>query len=64
MGQKPRALDPSASAQAFLGARLRYWRERRGLSQDELGRLVHVSGDLLGKVERAQRRATAALIDC
>lgn len=62
LGQKPRTLDPSASARAYFGAELRTWRERRGLSQGELGRMVHVSGALIGKLEKAQRRPLPDLV--
>jgi transcriptional regulator with XRE-family HTH domain len=62
MGQQPRTLDPHASPLAYFGAELRAWRSRRGLSQAQLGQLVHVSGDLLGKVEKAQRRPLPDLI--
>ncbi len=62
MGQQPRQLDPHASPLAYFGAELRAWRSRRGLSQAQLGQLVHVSGDLLGKVEKAQRRPLPDLI--
>jgi transcriptional regulator with XRE-family HTH domain len=62
MGQRPRALDPSVSPRASFGAQLRSWRERRGLSQSELGRLAHVSGDLVGKLEKAQRRPVPDLV--
>jgi transcriptional regulator with XRE-family HTH domain/tetratricopeptide (TPR) repeat protein len=62
MGQLPRTLNPSASARAGFGAQLRSWREHSGLSQAELGRLVHVSGDLIGKLEKAQRRPLPDLV--
>jgi len=62
MGQQPRTLDPQASPLAYFGAELRAWRSRRGLSQAQLGQLVHVSGDLLGKVEKAQRRPLPDLV--
>ncbi|CAN3982154.1 helix-turn-helix domain-containing protein [Kitasatospora purpeofusca] len=48
-------LDPSRSAADWFGAELQYWRKLRKLSQDDLGRLVHVSGDLISKIERAIR---------
>jgi transcriptional regulator with XRE-family HTH domain len=54
--QRMRTLDPKASALAFFGSRLRFWRKVRRLSQAELGRLVHVSGALIGKLEKADRR--------
>ncbi|MFD4144363.1 helix-turn-helix domain-containing protein [Streptomyces sp. NPDC058572] len=55
MAQAPRKLSPTESAQHLLGAELRDWRELRGLSQDELGARVFVSGDTLSKVEGAKR---------
>lgn len=62
VGQEPRRLDPSASGRAFFGAELRAWRQRRGLSQEALGRLAYVSGALIGKLEKAQRRPLADLV--
>ena len=56
MPQRPRNLDPEASALAKFGARLRARRVERGWAQAELGRLVHVSGTLIAKMERAERR--------
>ena len=61
MAQRPRQLQPYASADAYFGAQLRSWRIRAGLSQADLARQVHVSGDLIGKIEKAQRRVTRAL---
>jgi len=55
MGQTARRLTPEVSARQRFGAELRRRRLARGLSQDSLGRLVHVSGDLLAKLEKAQR---------
>ncbi len=55
MAQVPRALDPTASALHQFGAELRHWRELRGTSLAALGRKVYVSGDLLGKIEKAER---------
>jgi transcriptional regulator with XRE-family HTH domain len=48
-------LTPEASAQQRFGADLRTWRSTRALSQDALGRLIHASGDLIAKIEKAQR---------
>lgn len=62
MGQQPRTLHPSESARAGFGAQLRSRRERCGLSQAELGRLVHVSGALIGKLEKAERRPVPDLV--
>jgi Helix-turn-helix domain len=62
VAQKPRELDPGASAAALFGAQLRVLRVRRGLSQAQLGRLVHVSGDLVSRVELAQRSVQADVV--
>jgi WD40 repeat protein/transcriptional regulator with XRE-family HTH domain len=59
MAQTPRELTPGQSALHFFGAELRHWRVLRGLSQDELGRRVHSSGDTVGKIEKAVRWPTA-----
>jgi tetratricopeptide (TPR) repeat protein len=55
MPQPPRPLNPGRSDRDWFGAELRYWRGLRGLSQAALGALVHVSGDLIGKIEKAER---------
>ena len=55
MPQRPKTLEPSRSARAWFGAELRHWRETRRLSQDALGASVHVSGDLISKIEKGQR---------
>lgn len=55
MPQRPRTLTPEASPQHLFGALLRGWRQRRKLSQAQLGALVYVSGDLVAKVEKALR---------
>jgi transcriptional regulator with XRE-family HTH domain len=61
MPQRPRRLDPEASPLARFGARLRDYRVQRGWAQAELGRLVHVSGTLIAKMERAERRPQPAV---
>ncbi len=63
MPQAPKSLDPSLSAQHRFGAELRRWRELRGLSQAALARLIHVSPDLVAKVEKAARRPSSALAE-
>lgn len=63
VSQQPRTLDPSASPAAFFGAQVRALRERASLSQAKLGRLVHSSGDLIAKVEKAERRPSPDLVD-
>lgn len=62
MANRMRTLDPQASPAALFGAELRALRQRRGLSLAALGRLVHVSGDLVGKIEKADRRPQPDLV--
>ncbi len=45
---------------AFLGAELRRARLAAGMSQDQLGRALNFSGDLVGKVETCDRAPTPA----
>jgi transcriptional regulator with XRE-family HTH domain len=59
MAQASRPLTPYASGWHFLGAELRCWRQRRGLSQAQLARVVHTSPDLLAKIEKADRTASS-----
>src|SRR5437773_3921568 len=63
MGQLPRPLNPHASPWAGFGAALRTLRVDRGLSQAQLGRAVHVSGDLIGKIEKAQRNPQPDIVN-
>ncbi|GGZ85907.1 transcriptional regulator [Streptomyces echinoruber] len=46
-------IDPSASMAALFGARVRRLRTAAGLTQAELGRLVHVVGTRITQIERA-----------
>lgn len=61
MSRRPRDLDPTASPLALFGSELRRYRELAGLSQDQLGKKVHVTGSFIGAVERAECRCDRRL---
>src|ERR687895_1985920 len=55
MGRRPRKLDPTASAAALFGAKVRKHREANGWTQEQLGEKVYCTGDLISKIELAVR---------
>ena len=57
-----RDLDASASPLAFFGAELRFARLAAGLSQEQLGRRLGFSGDLVGKIETGERKPKPELV--
>ena len=56
--QMTRNLDAARSPIAFFGAELRRVRLAADLSQDQLGRKLSFSGDLVGKIETCERAPT------
>jgi len=50
-----RNLQPSASLCCYFGWRLRFWRRRSGLTQQELGELLGYDHSHLSKVETGDR---------
>jgi transcriptional regulator with XRE-family HTH domain len=63
MGRPLKELGPTRCGAPGLGAELRHWRVLRGLSQQRLGGLVHFSGALVGKIEKAERAASLAFCE-
>ncbi len=61
MGQVERVLRPDGSSLERFGFELRRWRKRAGLSQARLAALVHVSADLVQKIEVGKRRPSYEL---
>ncbi|MGW3566729.1 helix-turn-helix domain-containing protein [Streptomyces sp. NPDC000941] len=54
----PNDLDPSRSPLAFFGSEVRLEREKAGMSQTELGKVLYCSGALVGYIEAAKRYPT------
>ncbi|MFF3487527.1 helix-turn-helix domain-containing protein [Streptomyces sp. NPDC002701] len=53
---QPKRLDPSPSPRELYGAELRHQREGAGLSQEDLGARMFVSGSFVGQLEAGIRR--------
>ncbi len=63
MSRPERQLEPHRSALDRFGFELRRLRKARGLSQGRLGLLVHVSGDLIQRIEVGARRPSRDLAE-
>ena len=63
MGQTPKGLDPTRSPLHFFGAEVRRLRQRLGLSQADLGRLLFQHKDLVRKIEVAERRPSREFVE-
>lgn len=59
----PKDADNTPSPLRVFGQMLRFYRTRSGLSQDQLGARVYMSGDMIGKVETGQRTPSEQLVD-
>jgi DNA-binding XRE family transcriptional regulator len=46
-----------------FGSALRHLRTQAGMSQEQLGRAAFISGDMLSKIERGERAATAKVVE-
>lgn len=54
----PRDSDSAASPRSVFGAMLRYYREKAGMTQEQLSARVYLSADMIGKIENGQRTPT------
>lgn len=63
MARMERQLRPDRSALDKFGFELREWRKARGLSQARLGAKVHVSADLIYRVESGTRKPSRDLAE-
>jgi transcriptional regulator with XRE-family HTH domain len=60
----PRDADPAAASPRHLfGAMVRYYRTQAGLSRDQLGARVYLTGDMVGRIETGQRTPSGQFID-
>jgi len=57
--------DTAGSPRVVFGRVVRHCREQAGLSQEQLGGLVYLTGDMVAKIERGKRTASEKfVIDC
>lgn len=54
-------LDPTLSARSLYGAELRYYRERAGLTLEELADRLHIEMSFLARIEQGERRLSDEL---
>jgi transcriptional regulator with XRE-family HTH domain len=61
----PRDADSAAAASPrhLFGAMVRYYRTQAGLSRDQLGARVYLTGDMVGRIETGQRTPSGQFID-
>ncbi|MFE4828734.1 helix-turn-helix domain-containing protein [Streptomyces sp. NPDC056672] len=53
---QPKPLDTAPSVHTLIGAELRYHREKKEMSQNEVGRLLFLTGAFIGMLESGTRR--------
>lgn len=46
-----------------IGGRIRYYRNSRNLTQDQLADLAHIDHSYVGKIERGEKNVTVILLD-
>ena len=57
--------DAAGNPRVVFGKLLRHYRTRAGLSQEQLGALVYLTGDMVAKIERGDRTASEKFVlDC
>lgn len=53
----------NSNPRVVFGVMLRHYRAQAGLSQEQLGGLVYLTGDMVAKIERGQRTASEKFVD-
>ena len=61
-GRPPKPLDPDSTIAAWLGAELRAWRQKRGLTQQALGDRIAYTFQHVSEVERGKAAPTQPFI--